>query len=93
MIRSFADRETEKLYVNGKSKKFSLAVCKIGLQKLDFLNAAVSLEDLRKPPGNRLEPLKGKYEGNFSIRINEQYRIVFKFMNSDAYDVAIEDYH
>lgn len=93
MIRSFSDKETEKLYINGKSRKFPLAVCKGGLQKLDYLNAAATLEDLRKPPGNRLEALKGKYEGRFSIRINQQYRIVFKFINSDAYDVVVDDYH
>jgi len=93
MIRSFADKETEKLYINGKNRKFPLAVCKVGLQKLDYLNAAATLEDLWKPPGNRLEALKGRYEGRFSIRINEQYRIIFKFTNSDSYDVTIEDYH
>ena len=93
MIKSFADRETANLYSTGKSRKFSQAVCKIGVRKLDYLNAATGLKDLKIPPGNRLEQLKGKYAGKYSIRINDQYRIVFRFVESDAYDVAIVDYH
>ncbi len=93
MIRSFKDKETEFLYVTGRSKKFSLAVCKVGIRKLDYLNAAVRIEDLRIPPGNRLEALKGEYEGKYSIRINDQFRIVFRFVDTDAFDVEIVDYH
>lgn len=93
MIKSFADRETANLYSTGRSRKFPSAVCKTGLRKLDYLNAAAGLKDLRIPPGNRLEHLKGKYEGRYSIRINDQYRIVFRFVDSDAYDVEITDYH
>ena len=93
MIKSFADRETANLYSTGKSRKFSPAVCKTGIRKLDYLNAATGLKDLKIPPGNRLEQLKGKYAGKYSIRINDQYRIVFRFVDSDAYDVAIVDYH
>jgi proteic killer suppression protein len=63
------------------------------LLKLDYLNAAKRLEDLRLPPGNRLEVLRGRYEGKYSIRINDQYRIVFRFVESDAYEVEITDYH
>ena len=93
MIKTFANRETANLYLTGKSKKFSSAVCKIGIRKLDYLNAATGLKDLRIPPGNRLEQLKGKYEGKYSIRINDQYRIVFRYVDTDAYDVEIIDYH
>ncbi len=93
MIKTFANRETENLYLTGKSRKFPLSVCKTGIRKLDYLNAATKLEDLRVPQGNRLEALKGKYEGKYSIRINDQYRIVFRFFESDAYDVEITDYH
>ena len=93
MIKTFADRETENFYLTGKSRKFSRSVYKIGLRKLDYLNAATKLEDLRVPPGNRLEALKGKYKGKYSIRINDQYRVVFIFVDSDAYDVEITDYH
>ncbi len=93
MIKSFADRETANLYSTGKSRKFSPAVCNIGIRKLDYLNAAQGLGDLRIPPGNRLERLKGRYRGKYSIRINDQFRIVFRFAGSDAYDVEILDYH
>lgn len=93
MIRSFKDRETEHLYATGKSKKFPTGVCKIAIRKLDYLNAAARLEDLKAPPGNRLEALKGKCEGKCSIRINDQYRIVFKWEDSDVYDIEITDYH
>jgi len=93
MIKSFANKETQKLYVTGRSKKFTEDVCNIGSRKLDYLNAAKRLEDLRLPPGNRLEALRGRYEGKYSIRINNQYRIVFRFVESDAYEVEITDYH
>jgi len=93
MIKSFRDKETETLYVTGKSRKFPEAVCYVGLRKLDYLNAANRLDDLKAPPGNRLEALKGDYKGKHSIRINDQYRIVFKFIDSDAFDVEITDYH
>jgi len=93
MIKSFKDKETENLYVTGKSRRFPEAVCHVGLRKLDYLNAANRLDDLKAPPGNRLEALKGDYKGKHSIRINNQYRIVFKFIDSDACDVEITDYH
>jgi proteic killer suppression protein len=93
MIKSFSEKETEKLYVTGRSKKFPEAVCNVGVRKLDFLNGATSLDDLRMPPGNRLESLKGQHTGKYSIRINNQFRIVFKFIDADAYDVEITDYH
>lgn len=93
MIKSFADRENANLYSTGRSKSFAAAICKIGIRKLDYLNAATVLKDLRIPPGNRLEQLKGKYEGRYSIRINDQYRIIFRFIDSDAYEVEITDYH
>lgn len=79
--------------MTGRSRKFSQAVCKTGLRKLDYLNAARTLEDLKAPPGNQLEALKGKYRGKYSIRINDQYRIVFRFKESDAYEVEFYDYH
>jgi len=93
MIKSFADRDTNNLYLTGKSKKFSAAVCKIGIRKIDYLNAAAALKDLKIPPGNRLEQLKGSHQGKYSIRINDQYRIVFRFVDCDAFDVEITDYH
>ncbi len=93
MIKSFKDKDTEKLYVTGKCRTFDPSVCKIGLRKLDYLNAAHNLGDLKVPSGNRLEVLKGNYEGKHSIRINDKYRIVFRFEGSDVYDVEIIDYH
>ena len=93
MIKSFGDRATEELYVAGRSRKFPQGVCRIGVRKLDYLHAAIRLDDLKAPPGNKLELLKGKYRGKYSIRINDQYRIVFRFDAGDAYDVEITDYH
>jgi proteic killer suppression protein len=93
MIKSFADSETEELYITGRSRKFPSAVCNVGMRKLDYLNAAVRLDDLRVPPGNRLERLKGNLRGKYSIRINDQYRIVFRFEDGDAYEVEVTDYH
>ena len=88
-----ADKETEKLYLTGKSRKLDIAVSQVSLRKLDYVNAAKSLTDLKIPPGNRLEALKGGYKGKYSVRINDRYRIVFRFEGSNAYDVEIIDYH
>ncbi|KKK75186.1 hypothetical protein LCGC14_2876270 [marine sediment metagenome] len=93
MIRSFADKVTEGLYVTGKGGKLPSDIRRAAIRKLDYLDAAVVLEDLRKPPGNRLEALKGKLKGKHSIRINDQYRLVFRFKGRDAFDVEIVDYH
>ena len=93
MIKSFKDSETERLYVTGKSKKFPTGICKVALRKLDYLSAAVKLEDLIIPPGNRLEKLKGDRAGQHSIRINDQWRICFKWSDNKAKNVEIVDYH
>jgi len=93
MILGFADRETEKLYVTGKSKRLPSTVIGVALRKLDYLNRAKSLRDLLAPPGNHLEALKGDLKGKHSIRINDQYRIVFTFYNGDASEVQVTDYH
>ena len=93
MIKEFADRETEQFYEAAKSKKIPSTIHKVALRKLDYLNAAYILEDLRVPPGNMLEALKSNLQGKHSIRINKQYRIVFLFENGNAYDVKIIDYH
>ena len=93
MIKTFADRETEKLYLTGRSIRFPAEVRRAGIRKLDYLNAAKVLKDLRVPPGNRLKALKGDMKGKYSIRINDQYRAVFAFRDGDAYEVEIIDYH
>lgn len=93
MILSFADKETEQLYVTGRSRKLPADVVKIALRKLDFLHRARTLQDLRSPPGNRLEALHGDLSGLYSIRVNDQFRIVFSFHHGDASRVRIVDYH
>lgn len=93
MIISFADKETERLFIVGESRKLPSTIINVALRKLDYLNRAKTLQDLKSPPGNRLEALKGDLKGKCSIRINDQYRIVFKFSNGNAYEVEISDYH
>lgn len=93
MIINFGNKETEKLYISGKSKKFPQSIIKVALRKLDYLNSAKDINDLKIPPGNRLEQLKGRYESFYSIRINKQYRIIFSFENSNISGVEIVDYH
>lgn len=93
MIKSFKCKYTKKLFDGKSQKKFSQAVNNVGKRKLDMLEASYDESDLRVPPSNRFEYLKGNLKGFCSIRINEQYRIVFRFENSNAYDVYIDDYH
>ena len=93
MIKSFADKESERFYSTAKSRKIPSTIHKVALRKLDYLNAAHVLDDLRVPPGNKLESLEGILKGRHSIRINKQYRIVFAYENGNAYDVMITDYH
>lgn len=93
MIRSFADKETERLFNRGRIKKISPVVQRPGLRKLVLLDAAESLDDLRVPPGNRLEKLRGDREGQYSIRVNDQWRVCFRWDAGDAHDVEITDYH
>jgi len=93
MIKSFSDKETEQLYVTGKSRKIPSTIHKVALRKLDYLNSAFELEDLKAPPANRLEKLLGDLNKFYSIRINKQYRVIFKFENNNAYEVKITDYH
>jgi len=93
MIVSFADKETERFYITGRSKRLPASLFKAAVRKLDYLNRAKVLQDLQAPPGNHLEALKGDRKGLYSIRINEQYRIVFAFRDGDAAAVEITDYH
>ncbi|WP_456392238.1 type II toxin-antitoxin system RelE/ParE family toxin [Persephonella sp.] len=92
-MKNFLDKETEKLYIRGRSRKFPPEIWDRAVRKLDMLRRAKTLEDLKAPPSNRLEALKGDLKGFYSIRINDQYRIIFRFEHGDAYDVAIVDYH
>lgn len=93
MIRKIADKETEKVYNRIFSKKLPHDIQKIALRKLIMLNNARTLEDLRIPPSNHLEKLHGAREGQYSIRINDQFRICFSFDSGDADNVEIVDYH
>ena len=96
MIVTFADKATEDLFhgrASSRLRRFPEDVQLAALYKLDILNAAYSLLDVKSPPGNRLEALKGNLKGYYSIRINNQWRVVFRFENSNAYDVQIIDYH
>jgi proteic killer suppression protein len=92
MIRSFADAETRKLFETGRSKRFS-AFADIAMRKLAQLDAAHTLEFLRSPPGNRLEALKGDRKGQYSIRINDQFRVCFRWTADGPEQVGIVDYH
>lgn len=92
MIKSFRCAESQALFETGKSRRFS-GVANIATRKLAQLDAAETLEFLRSPPGNRLEALKGDRAGQYSIRINDQFRLCFKWQENSATDVAIVDYH
>ena len=93
MIQSFGDKETELLFRREKPKKLPPELLQRARSKLLIVHAATSENDLNVPPGNRFEKLKGSKKGWCSIRINEQWRVVFKWAEGNAYDVIIEDYH
>lgn len=93
MIRSFADAETESFYTTGKSRYVPSEIRSRVIRRLIQLNAATQLEDLRIPPSNRLEALRADRKGQWSIGINEQWRLCFRFESGDAFDVEIVDYH
>lgn len=93
MIRTFKDKEAEKVFRRQRSRKLPEDLLRPALRKLRMLNRAVSLDDIRVPPANRLERLKGDRAGQHSIRINDQWRICFRWQGTDAYDVEIVDYH
>jgi len=93
MIRSFKSKETERIWQGQSSRKFPGDIQHRALRKLRQLDAATTIEDLRDPPGNRLEALKGDRAGQMSIRINDQWRICFRWSKGDADDVEITDYH
>lgn len=96
MIASFGDRATEALFHgrNGReAKRIPADIRRVAIRKLDMLNAASKLVDLRSSPGNRLEALKGDRRGMHSIRVNDQWRVVFLWVDCDAHDVSIVDYH
>lgn len=93
MIKSFKCKKTNKIFNRTFSKKLPIDIQKIAFRKLRMINRANIINDLKVPPGNRLELLHGDREGQYSIKINNQWRIYFKWADQDAYDVEIVDYH
>ena len=96
MIISFGDRATEDLYhgrPTSRAKRLPGDVAKVALVKMDIINSAAAILDLSAPPGNRLEALKGDLKGLHSIRVNDQWRLVFRWEGTDAHDVRLMDYH
>ena len=93
MIKSFKDRNAERLFRRQRVKRLGVEVQRVALRKLRMLDAATMLDDLRVPPANRLEKLKGDRAGQHSIRINRQWRVCFVWRSGDAHDVEIVDYH
>ena len=93
MIKTFNNAETEKIYQRQRSRKLPSDIQQVALRKLRMINNSTSINDLRVPPANRLEKLSGNRAGQWSIRINDQWRICFRWEGSDAIDVEITDYH
>ena len=93
MIQSFACADTERLFRRERPKRFPQSVHRVAFRKLRMLHRAQTLQDLRIPPGNRLETLKGNRKGQHSIRVNDQFRIYFVWQSGDAFEVEIVDYH
>jgi proteic killer suppression protein len=92
MIKSYRDKDTDRLFQRQPVRRLGTGVQRVALRKLRMLDAAMRLSDLRVPPGNRLERLRGDRTGQYSIRINDQWRICFRWHEGDAYDVEIVDY-
>ena len=93
MIKTFKDAETEKIYQRERSRKLPPDIQQVALWKLRMVNNSINLNDLRVPPANRLEKLSGNRAGQYSVRINDQWRICFEWRGSDAFNVEITDYH
>jgi proteic killer suppression protein len=93
MIKAFGDKQTELIWNGVRSKSLPYEIQDVARRKLRMINNAQDVTDLRIPPANRLEKLKGNWQDHYSIRINNQWRLIFKWIGNDAYDVTIVDYH
>jgi proteic killer suppression protein len=93
VIKTFKDAETQKIYQRERSRKLPPEIQQVALRKLRMINNSINIHDLRVPPANRLEKLSGNREGQYSIRINDQWRICFEWKSGDAFNVEITDYH
>ena len=93
MIKTFADKHTRDIYVKGKSRRIQPDLIKRAIRRLEYIDLATRLEDLKVPSSNRLHALRGNRKGQHTISINDQWRICFRFKDGDAYDVEVTDYH
>ena len=93
MIKTFADKRTKELYESGQSKRFPFGIWERAVRKLEYLDLATSVTDLKVPPSNRLHKLERDWAGQYSISVNDQWRVCFRFEDGDAYDVEMTDYH
>ncbi|MBN1631780.1 MAG: type II toxin-antitoxin system RelE/ParE family toxin [Thermoleophilia bacterium] len=93
MIKTFADQHTQALYETGESRRLPPDIVRRAVRKLEYVDLATSLSDLQAPRGNRLHALRGEHLGQHSISVNDQWRVCFCFVDGDAYDVEITDYH
>jgi len=93
VIKTFADKKTQQVFVTGKSKDLKPDLIRRAVRRLEYIHFAKTINDLSVPPSNRLHALKGDRKGQFSISINEKWRNCFRFIDGDAYDVEITDYH
>lgn len=93
MIKTFADKRTMDLYLTGRAKRFPPDVASRAARKLEYVDLATRIDDLKVPPGNRLHRLEGDRKGHYSISINDQWRICFRFIDGDSFDVEVCDYH
>lgn len=93
MIRTFAEKDTQDIYITGRSKKLPPDIIRRARRKLEYIDVASRLEDLKTPPGNALHSLGKDRKGQYAIRVNDQWRVCFRFVDGDAFDVEITDYH
>jgi len=93
VIKSFADKLTRELFLTGKTRKVHPDVAKKAVRRMGYLENATCLNDLKVPPSNRLHALSGERQGQYSISVNDQWRVCFRFENGDAYDIEFTDYH
>ena len=93
MIKTFADKRTAELFAKGLARGFPPDVARRAVRKLEYVDLATRLDDLKTPPGNRLHALRGDRKGQHAIAVNEQWRVCFRFVDGDAYDVEVCDYH
>ncbi len=93
MIKTFADRHSRDIHATGKSRRFPPGIWKASSRRMEYIDLATCLDDLRVPPSNRLHALRGDRDGQYSISVNDQWRVCFRFLDGDAYDVELTDYH